>query len=364
MSTIDMIADDRADRLLETAFERATGGRINSPNTLQRALFPRLLSHDTGLLVPTAAGAGRLEAIFVPAMTWSEFDDNRPRLFIVVPDWALMDDYEFRLIPYLQSLSAFDSFPRTAYFGDRLKQSTCRRFFPDGSIESLSCVQPLDCNVDLCVLRFSEFRSLFFSDGSARQECACHDSNANNRGTARADLTYFDDTVDYSPEQLSVFLQLVKFLYARGSDVIVGSAALSEVVIEHLSFLETLYVPDANEEPARTIQAVNRATWTAEAVGELLAQSEQTIFVADSPRGAQDFDDLIAPHCSPTHYYSSMPARARNEVYSNLRHCETTGAEYLCIADARALESADLSASGERGAATAIATTKRDRLSC
>lgn len=337
---------ERADTLLETAFRRVAGGQVAVPNTLQRALFPRLLSRDSGLLVPTAPGAGRLEAVFVPSLTRWPLSEMPPRLFIVAPDRAVLDDYEYRLIPYVRSLAASDGVPRTVYMTNDPMSPACRNYMPDGRTEPQECAHPLDSEIDLFVLRMSEFRALFFSDGIVKGLPEATMPQEMDDASPRSDMLYFDDAPEYSPEQFGSFLRLIEFLFAEDLDIVVGSTTLPRAAIEQLSFLETLYVPEANDEPIRTIQSIDRKRWTPPAIAAAIEDAQSAVLIAETDDEANGLASSIyeATGAPPTLYLASMPADDRLSVYGGLRTAEREGRRYVCIADPAVAEAVDLSA--------------------
>ena len=337
--------DEREDTVLSEAFQRATGGRISTPNTLQQAMFPRLLSGDRGLVVPSGPGAGRLESVFVPSQTTCQDVHWKQRLFIIASDYGLLDDYEHRLVPYMRALAASDGIPRTIHISQS-DASMCACYSPDGSVIRRDYDHPLDSDVDLAVMRLSDFQTQFFGTGglqSLPQPLAPDESNGllfNGRT-----ILYFDEAQAYAPDEFGSFVRLVKFLFAQDLDVIVGSSTLPAAAMDELSFLEVLYVPEANEEPARTLQYAEVHGWSSPAVGRALAGASRSLLVGSLPADLERIACVaMAAGNDPIVYSSALPQAQRRQLYAGLRDAQEQGIGFCCVADAAAVETSDLSA--------------------
>ncbi len=340
--------EEREDTVLNEAFAQATAGAITRPNILQRALFPRLLSQDTGILVPTASNAGRLEAVFVPSLTNWPDAGSKQRLFVIGPDRGVLDDYAHRLIPYIQALAAADGQGRTVYFAEDGSPATCDRYQPDGTVAAQVGEHPLYGDVDLVVTCFSEFRALFFGSGGVNGIAQPVVDDAEEFAIHRRDLFYFDEAHGYSREEFVAFLRLIEFLFAEDLDVVIGSSTLPASALEELSFLDVLYLPDANEEPLRSIRYVTEAEggWLSLRVSNQLRAAKRAILVGNDAGEVAHIADILggAFDREPIIYLSGMRADDRRAVYSVLKCAEASGDGYILIADAAATECADLSA--------------------
>lgn len=353
------LGQERSDQPLDEAFRLATGGAISSPNVLQHALFPRLLTQDTGLLVPTGTGAGRLEAVFVPLMVsredTSRYGLPRQRLFIIAADGNPLDDYYERLGRYLMALAADAGEARTLFIASEADGPVCERYMPDGAVIEDACDHPLDPGVDLAVAPFSHFRSLFFGAGGIHVLPQSLLPSSEDADMRPRDLFYFDEALGYTDDESIAFLRLVEFLFTQDMDLVVGSSTLPRERQEELGFLEPLVVAEAQAEPPRTIQVVaagddgveaEMARMAERAAGE---QARVVVCADDSAQSARLYQHLS----SGTHqnvykavyrYDTGLTRREREEAYFRLRALDDEGSGYLVVTDGPAVESSDLSA--------------------
>ena len=343
----DNLIFEREDRALTNAFRTATAGSIANPNVLQHALFPRLFSQDTGLLIPTGPGAGRLEAVFVPSLASLPVVESKQRLFVIGSDYGLLDDYRYRLARYVKALVAADRVSRLVYFADNGK-SVCERFHCDGTVVLEPCDHPFDADVDLVVTRFSEFRSLFFEAGGVHGlPTALASREADDEIMRRRDLFYFDEAQGYTREEFSAFLRLVEFLFAEDLDVIVGSSTLPEAALEELSFLEVLYFPDANEEPMRSLSYVSQSEggWGSARLMEMLASVNRAILIGSDAADVAALAVLARKieSAEVVVYESNIADEDRHTIYERLRVAEQDGKKRIIVADGPAIETSDLS---------------------
>jgi len=341
---------ERRDFLLEDAFLQATDSAIVVPNTLQKALFPRLSTQDTGLLVLTGPGAGRLEAVFVPVVAGSPFDRQLHRLYIVAPDNSLLDDYIYRLVPSIRSLSADRQIPVTLFVDS--PEPFCRQYLSDGSYVDDRWNHPLDANVDIAVTHFSSFRSLFFGAGGVHALPGMlerPDNDGQKFDIYRRDLFYFDEAQGYSRDEFVGFVKLIEFLYAEDLDIVVGSTTLPESGKEDLSFLEVLSLPDALYQPPRSLRFINSHPSSGlETVIDLVRkqyfESSRAGIVQETASEAVSCYQLLTqlyPQ-SVICYHSEQPATDRLRNYARIRELEKEGEGYLLICDGKALECGDI----------------------
>ena len=352
MKSVEMPVEntfDRRDAVLEQAFREATDNSIVIPNTLQRALFPRLSTQDTGLLVLTGPGAGRLEGVFVPVMTGSDDFDQLHRLYIIAPDNSLLDDYIYRLSAYTRALSLARNTSVT-FFVDG-PEPFCRKYCPDGSIVDNSCRHPLDAEVDLVVAHFSAFRSLFFGAGGVHAlpgKLEREDDIEVQFELRRRDLFYFDEAQSYDRDEFIGFVTLVEFLYAEDLDVVVGSTTLPEACFEELSFLENLSLENALYEPPRSIVHAKADNGEESTIIELVKkryfESSRVGIVRENPQDAVSlFDKLSSLYPQLVFcYHSGQSKEERMMTYAQLRELEKEGEGYLLVSDGKAIESADI----------------------
>lgn len=360
MPTYVKPAQERTDQPLDEAFRLATGGAISNPNVLQHALFPRLLTQDTGLLVPTGTGAGRLEAIFVPLMVSREDSSRyglpRQRLFIIAADYNPLDDYYLRLGSYLRALAADTGDPRTLFIATEADRAVCERYMPGGEVVEDACDHPLDPGVDLAVAPFSHFRSLFFGAGGIhalpQSLLPSADVDADMRPR---DLFYFDEAFGYGPDETGAFLRLVEFLFTQDMDLVVGESTLPRDRQEDLGFLELLVVLEALSEPARTIQTIAAGeddveSKMAEIAGRAAGGKARVVVCAqDAAQSARLYQRLaLGAHQNVYkavfRYDTGMERADRVDAYSRLRKLDEEAAGYLAVGDWPAVEGSDLSA--------------------
>lgn len=355
LSTNGQSSEERRDQPLDEAFGRATGGAIPSPNVLQHALFPRLLTQDTGLLVPTASGAGRLEAVFVPIMVSREDSSRyglpRQRLFIIAADDNPLDDYYARLSRYLKALARETGEARTLFIASEAESPVCERCMPDGSVQENVCDHPLDPGVDLAVAPFSHFRSLFFGAGGIH---ALPQSLLPSPGEADMrprDLFYFDEALRYSDEDFTAFLRLVEFLFTQDMDLVLGSATLPREHQEALAFLESVVVPEAQQDTEKTLQTVIAAPdQIEETVTRLAAEGSRNVRRAvvcvDDPDLLARVYQRLASEQNPNlyRYTEGMNRDDRLGAYSTILALEQEGEGYLLVTDGPSLASSDFSA--------------------
>jgi CRISPR-associated endonuclease/helicase Cas3 len=346
--TIDR--SERRDLLLEDAFLQATDSTIVAPNILQRALFPRLSTQDSGLLVQTGPGAGRLEAVFVPVMSTSHIDDVLHRLYIIAPDNCLLDDYLYRLVPYMRALSAARGIPITLFIDEQ--SPFCRTYLSDGTFSDDLYQHPLDPRVDLVVAHFSSFRSLFFGAGGvhALPGALEHiDELDINLAARRRDLFYFDEAQSYVREEFTGFVRLVEFLYAEDLDIVVGTTTLPEACHEELSFLEDLVLQSGPYQPPRVISAIPAAKdKETDIIVDLIKnkyfESSRAGVVRETVSDTEDcYRRLSALYPQLVFcYHSGQTNMERIKTYALLRELEKEGEGYLLVCDGKALEGADI----------------------
>ena len=347
-ATRDNSLFEREDVALTNAFRIATAGDITDPNVLQHALFPRLFSQDTGLLIPTGPSAGRLEAVFVPSLASLPVVESKQRLFVIGPDYGLLDDYRYRFERYVKALVQSDGVSRLVYFADT-GQSVCERFHADGTVAMEPCDHPFEADVDLVVTRFSEFRSLFFGSGGVHGlPKALAETDAIETLMRRRDLFYFDEAQGYTRVEFSAFLRLVEFLFAEDLDVIVGSSTLPEAALEELSFLEVLYLPDANEEPVRTLSYIPLSTggWNSAKLQDALSSATRSIIIGTDSADIAALAVLASKidGANVIVYDSTASDAERHDLYAQLRQSEGDGKKTIIVADGAAIETSDLSA--------------------
>lgn len=332
----------------DAAYRLATDGAFGRASGWQADLY-ELLSEpeqDAGSLLLTPTGAGKTEAIVVPALGTHRGGAPR-RLFLIGPDNSPLDDYLYRLVPYLKASVQGDETPRTLCVDvsdDDTKANLCRRFFPDGTEDPTVETNPLEADVDLVLTTFSRFRALFFGSGGIN---ALPSSLFAPGGTPiRRDLFFFDEAHGYAPDAFAQFHRLVEFLFAEDTDVVVGSTTMPAAFQEELSFLETLRVPPASI-GRRTLTHLSSPTPLAEIEAQIRRayyQNARVLGACETDAGAESLYDRLRgayPH-NVYLYHASQEPEARRRIYAQLRELEKEGEGYLLLTTGAALETSDL----------------------
>jgi CRISPR-associated endonuclease/helicase Cas3 len=336
------------------AYRLTTDGTITEPFPWQADLY-HLLSQpdrDAADLLLTPTGAGKTEAIVIPALGLHRGGAAR-RLFHIAPEGATLDDLLYRLIPYLRAWVMADETPRTlcvdvAPDGNGGDGSQCRRFYPDGSEDPHIVTNPLEADVDVILTTLSRFRSLFFGAGGVHALPSAL-SMEDTGQSLRRDLFYFDEAHGYQPDVFARFHRLVEFLYAEDADVIVGSTTMPVAFQEELSCLEPIQAPLDAARGVCLLTHISAPDPTIEIelqVRRAYYQNSRVIVACDTPADAEAFFARLAssyPH-SVVLYHTGQPNTERRRIYAQLRELEKEGEGYLLLTDGDALERADLDA--------------------
>src|SRR5579875_2590161 len=117
-----------------TAYRLTTDGAITQATDWQSGLYERLSTpqSDIGFLLTTPCGVGKLEAVVIPTLGLQRGGAPR-RLFLIGPDGSSLDDYLYRLVPYLRAMVGGDETPRTLCLDiadNDAGGNQCRRFYP------------------------------------------------------------------------------------------------------------------------------------------------------------------------------------------------------------------------------------------
>lgn len=339
-----------AAEIAAAAYRLTSDGALPQARPWQAALYAKLSNPDADmgglLLAPT--GAGKLEGVVIPAVGLHRGGAPR-RLFVIGPDGSPLDDYLYRLVPYLKASVLADETSRTlcldaAEANDVSNQ--CRRFFPDGSEDPHLLTNPLEADVDVVLTTFSRFQELFFGSGGVH----ALPLTVTGETDTRRDLFFFDEAHSYAPEAFSQFHRLVEFLYAQDLDVLVASCTLPSARAEEMDFLDRLPVPPGglphgpltlaykpSADPLALIESEIRRSYF---------QNSRVFGVTETVADAEALHAKIAP--SYPHnvylYHPAQPAPARRRVYAQVRELEKEGEGYLLLTTGDALETSDLDA--------------------
>lgn len=348
---MNMTLDQDLTEIAGAAYRLTTDGVLQQATEWQAVLYDRLSAPDSdvGYLLTTPTGAGKTEAVIIPTLGMHRGGAPR-RLFLIGPDGSPLDDYLYRLTPYLRAMVSGDDTPRTLCLdlsGEDSEGSTCRRFFPDGSEDPSVEVNPLEVDVDLVLTTFSSFRSLFFGGGGIHalpSPFAAEEDDA----PLRRDLFFFDEAHGYAPEDFSRFHRLVEFLFAEDQDVVVASTTLAPNFAEELSFLEPVTAPPSSQAPKTLLYKPTDdplATIEAE-IRRSYYQNSRVFGVCETETDAETLHQRLSasyPH-SVYLYHARQAPDQRRRTYAQLRELEKEGEGYLLLTTGGALETADLDA--------------------
>lgn len=333
------------------AYRLTTDGGLIQAYPWQVELYRRLSEPDSdlGALLPAPIGAGKLEAVIIPALGLRRGGAPR-RLFLIGPDGSPLDDYLYRLVPYLKASVLADETPRTLCLDiadDDDRGNQCRRFFPDGTEDPHLITNPLEADVDLILTTFSRFRELFFGSGGIH--ALPHALRDNQAARPRRDLFFFDEAHRYGRDEFSRFHRLVEFLFAQDLDILVASSTIPPQFSEELSFLETLPAHSSLELPARTLAYKP----TDDALGLMESEIRRSYYQNSRVFGVTETDEdaeILHRRLAPSYphsvyvYHTAQSSEQRRRIYAQLRELEKEGEGYLLLTTSEVLESSDLDA--------------------
>ncbi len=331
------------------AYRLTTDGVISQAYPWQGKLYQRLSDPvgDIGGLLLAPLGAGKMESIVIPALGQRRGGAPR-RLFLVGPDGSTLDDYLYRLVPYLRAFVLADETPRTLCLDladESDEENVCRRFFPDGTEDPAVVTNPLEADVDLILTTFSHFRELFFGSGGVHALPAALIGDA----PLRRDLFFFDEAHGYAPDAFSRFHRLIEFLFAEDMDVVVASSTLPPAFAEELGFLDLLPAPDSRVLSGRTLiyQPSTEPLSVIEAeIRRADHSQERVIAVTETSSDSEALHARLAASWpqSVSLYHPDQPAKTRRSTYARLRELEKQGEGYLLLTAGNELETSDLDA--------------------
>jgi len=335
----------------DAAYRLTTDGAFGKANDWQADLYDKLSTpeRDAGCLLLTPTGAGKTEAIVIPALGTHRGGAAR-RLFLIGPDNSPLDDYLYRLVPYLKASVQGDETPRTLCLDVSdadTPANQCRRFYPDGTEDPHVETNPLEADVDLVLTTFSRFRALFFGSGGINALPMA--LSAPGGAPIRRDLFFFDEAHGYAPEAFAQFHRLVEFLFAEDTDVVVGSTTIPAAFQEEFSFLERIQAPPAASAGQRTLTHLPSPDplGTIEArIRRAYYQNARVLGVTETDADAETLHARLAasyPH-SVYLYHAGQQPEARRRAYAQLRELEKEGEGYLLLTTGGALETSDLDA--------------------
>lgn len=329
-------------QIANEAFRLASNGRINEAYDWQTAVYDRLANpdNDAGYLLLTPTGTGKTEAVLVPSVGLQRGGGPR-RVFIIAADGSPLDDYVFRVSPYLKAWAAADNAPRTLYVDavEAGHDGHAVRFDADGNVSGDIAISPLEPDVDVVLTTLSHFQDLFFGSGGVHglPSALPHPDETE----IRRDLFFFDEAQSYAPEQFSQFLRLVEFLFAEDTDIVVGSSTMPAGFEEELSFLEKVVAPPApmpvritfhpDEDPIAAI---------AFAASALDAGKRAAVCVETLAQAQAVIERLPAALASTAiQYLPGMDREQRRKEYGELL---TKSQPYLLVTTGNFLEASDL----------------------
>ena len=342
---IDSIS--RTEEVAAAAYRLATDGVLTRAYSWQAELYDALSTRqtETTTLLQTPTGAGKIEAVMVPALGFQRGGAPR-RVFLVQQDGSTLDDALYRLVPYLKAMVKGDGVARTLCVEmDGEDGSLCRRFLPDGTEDPSVETNPLEADVDLVLSTFCRFRALFFGSGGIH---VLPSQVVDTDGPpVRRDLFFFDEAHSYDAHTFAQFHRLVEFLYAEDGDIVAASATLSPAFAEELGFLDMQVV----DEPVRPLMFSFQPTSDPLTVLEAEArrryfQNSRVFGVTETTDDAETVHARLAPSYphSVFLYHEQQPAETRRRLYAQLRELEKEGEGFLLLTTGAALETADLDA--------------------
>ena len=348
-------ADSDGDGVAAAAYRLTSDGALLQAYPWQARLYGQLSNPEgeLGGLLPAATGAGKVEAVVIPALGLRRGGAPR-RLFLIGPDGSPLDDYLYRLVPYLKAFVQADETPRTLCLdlaeedtqGNEERGNECRRFFPDGTEDPHVVTNPLEADVDLILTTFSRFGELFFGSGGVHALPTALLGPQEDQ--PRRDLFFFDEAHGYG-DAFSGFHRLVEFLFAQDLDVLVATSTMPAALVEELGFLEALPGGDGRPSPARTLAYKPSSEPLALIESEVRRayyQNSRVFGVCETPDDAETLFARLAPAYphSVYAYHPGQPAETRRRTYAQLRELEKEGEGYLLLTTGAALESSDLDA--------------------
>jgi len=332
------------------AYQLTTGALITTPYDWQTKAYERLSlqESDASYLITTPTGAGKTEAVTIPGLGPRRGGAPR-RLYLIGAENASLDDYLYRLVPYLKTASQSDNTPRTVYVDTPRGDTTpipCRRFLPEGGSEEMVVLNPLEADVDLVLTSIARFKEIFFGGGGLH----ALPSALTLPGTdpERRDLFYFDEAHSYETDAFEEFQRLVEFLFAADMDVVVGSSTLSNPYRQELGFLESLDIPSTSD-PKITLEyhpEIHTSEHEVRVALSITASTSRVVLVTETAESAIElFTEL---HQSGQHdvllYLRRQPPHERRAVYAEIKERESEGKGYVVVTTGAAIESADISA--------------------
>lgn len=354
----DGVEEDE-DGVAAAAYRLTSDGAILRAYPWQASLYRQLSDPegDLGELLPAPTAAGKVEAVVIPALGLHRGGAPR-RLFLIGPDNSPLDDYLYRLVPYLKAFVQADETPRTlcldiADKGNEDKEeeqgNECRRFFPDGTEDPHVVTNPLEADVDLILTTFSRFRELFFGSGGVHALPVAQTGSQEEQ--PRRDLFFFDEAHGYGGDAFSRFHRLVEFLFAQDLDVLVATSTMPPAFMEELGFLDILPGPvgDGRPLPARTLSykpALDPLALIEAEIRRAYFQNSRVFGVTETDEDAEALYARLAPAYphSVYVYHPGQPAAIRRRTYAQIRELEKEGEGYLLLTTGDALESSDLDA--------------------
>ena len=349
---MSMTAVPMSQEVAAAAYRLTTDGVITQPQEWQSNLYALLSQpdHEAADLLLTPTGAGKTEAILIPALGLRRGGAPR-RLFQIAPDGSTLDDALYRLVPYLRAWVAADETPRTLCVDaseDEAEGNECRRFFPDGTEDPHLITNPLEADVDVILTTLSRFRALFFGAGGVHALPSAMPISETS-SPLRRDLFFFDEAHSYAQEAFNSFHRLVEFLYAEDADLIVASTTMPLVFQEELSFLERVHLPVPSGSQACVLSYRPTGDPIMEMERELRRVDSlniRTIAVLETPADAEALHARMgaSSHRPLFLYHPAQPAEPRRRTYADLREQEKQGAGYLLLTTGDAVETSDLDA--------------------
>ena len=204
-----------------------------SPNPLQRAVWDAY-DHSDGhpaLLIRAGTGAGKTEAVLLPALHDVDSLGKRRRIIMVLPSKSLIEDMSHRVVAIGAALSKnkITDLNITADMGGSCKRFICH----NGEVVKTGYHRHLFAD-DIIVTTLDKFLFRVFGYGEKiKSYIFPHRIFGSSLG--RRPFVIFDEAHEYEGLAFANFIKLIQALFIKGKDVCVMSATLPTQFVDFLT---------------------------------------------------------------------------------------------------------------------------------